>query len=66
MVPEKYTRLGFEIVKFGAHSKALQFKHKPVFVFNSDANIDLPFLTHICDTYLRISEKRSTLSCIKA
>jgi hypothetical protein len=66
MVPEKYIRMGFEIVKFGAHSKVLRFNHKPIFVFEANANIDLPFLTHICETYLKITEKRGALSCIKA
>jgi len=63
MVPEKYTALGFEITKFGTDSKVLRFEQKPVFVFNSKSNIDENFLAHICDTYLKLTEKRKNLSC---
>ncbi len=66
MVPKKYIDLGFEITRFGAQSKALRFEQKPVFVFNTESDIDADFLTHICDTYLRIAEKRKNLSCIRA
>ena len=65
MVPEKYAKLGFEIAKFGAHSKVLRFAQKAVFVFNSEANIDVKFIAHVCETYLKISEKRKDLTCIK-
>jgi hypothetical protein len=58
MVPGKYADLGFEITKFGANSKALKFNQKPVFIFNSNTNIDVEFLTRICDTYLKINKKR--------
>lgn len=64
MLPGKYVDLGFEITKFGSHSSALRFDHKPIFVFNSNTNIGGDFLQHICDTYLKISEKRKNLSCI--
>jgi hypothetical protein len=64
MVPEKYSNLGFEITKFGANSKVLRFDQKPIFVFNANAGIDAEFLAHICDTYLKISERRKNLSCI--
>lgn len=65
MVPDKYADLGFEITKFGAQSSVLRFDHKPVFVFDSKSNVDVGFLTHICDVYLKISEKRKNLTCIK-
>lgn len=65
MVPEKYAELGFEITEFGAKSKVLRFHHKPIFVFNSNANIDSKFLTHICDTYLKLPERRKDLTCIR-
>jgi hypothetical protein len=65
MVPEKYAHLGFEIDRFGAHSKVLRFAKKAVFVFNANANIDVDFIAHICETYLKISEKRKDLTCIK-
>jgi hypothetical protein len=58
MVQSKYADIGFEITKFGANSKVLRFKQKPIFVFNSNTNIDGEFLTSICETYLNISEKR--------
>jgi hypothetical protein len=65
MVPEKYANLGFEIVRFVASSKVLRFAQTPVFVFNSKARIDAQFITHICEAYLKISEKRKNLTCIK-
>jgi hypothetical protein len=66
MIPKKYTALGFDITKFGENSSVLRFNHKPVFVFSSNTSIGVEFLTHICDTYLKISEKRKDLTCIKA
>jgi hypothetical protein len=66
MVPEKYAHLGFEITKFGANSKVLRFEQKPVFVFNSGTNIDMAFLGNICDTYLKINEKRKNSVGIKS
>jgi hypothetical protein len=66
MVPEKYTRLGFKIAKFGAHSLVLKLGDIPIFVFNSGSPVDTIFITHICETYLKLSEKRKDLSCIKA
>jgi hypothetical protein len=65
MVPGKYADLGFEITKFGANSKVLRFDQKPIFVFNANTIIDTEFLTSICDTYLKISERRKNLTCIK-
>jgi hypothetical protein len=65
MVPEKYINLGFEITKFGKHSRVLRFDQKPVFVFDADAIMDSRFIAHICDSYLKISEKRKDLTCIK-
>jgi hypothetical protein len=62
----KYADLGFEITKFGAQSSALRFDQKPIFIFEANSPIDVEFLTHICDTYLKISEKRRDLSCIGA
>ena len=58
MVPKKYADLGFELTRFGANSKILRFDHKPIFVFNANTKIDMKFLTHICETYLKICEKR--------
>jgi hypothetical protein len=58
MVPEKYAELGFEVAKFGTNSKVLMFGGTPIFIFNPNAKIDVGFLTHICDTYLKIKEKR--------
>ncbi len=66
MVPEKYATLGFQITKFGAHSSVLRFEHKPIFVFDANLPLDVELLTCICDTYLKISEKRKNLACIKA
>jgi hypothetical protein len=66
MVPGKYAALGFEITKFGAHSLALRFEHKPIFIFDSSLDIDEELFRSICDTYLKISAKRKNLSCIKA
>jgi hypothetical protein len=66
MVPSKYSALGFEISKFGLHSKALRFHEKPIFIFNENSPIDDKLVTHICATYLKIAEKRGDLSCIKA
>lgn len=66
MVPEKYAALGFEITKFGTHSLALRFDHKPIFIFNLNLAIDEEFFKTVCDTYLKISAKRKNLSCIKA
>jgi hypothetical protein len=60
MVPKKYAVLGFDIAKFGANSKALRFKGKPIFVFGSNINIEIDFLTRICETYLKIYEKRKS------
>ena len=60
MVPEKYADLGFEITKFGAKSNILRFNQNPVFVFDSNTNIDAKFMTIICDTYLKIAEKRKS------
>jgi hypothetical protein len=65
MVPGKYADLGFEITKFGANSKVLRFDQKPIFVFNANTNIDVYFLSHICDTYLNLHERRKNLTCIK-
>jgi len=62
MVPQKYADLGFEIARFGTQSKVLLFGQKPVFVFNSNVNIDVTFITHICDSYLKyLKKKRSDL-----
>ncbi len=66
MLPEKYVDLGFEITKFGARSSVLRCHCKPVFVFDSKSNVDVKMLIHICDNYLKISQKRIDLSCIKA
>jgi hypothetical protein len=66
MVPEKYAKLGFEIAKFGANSRVLRFDQKPIFVFNENTNIDVNFLTRICDTYLKLSERRRNLNCLAA
>ncbi len=66
MLPERYVELGFGITKFGASSSVLRFNCKPIFVFNSKSNIDVKMLTHICDSYLKISQKRTNLSCIKS
>jgi hypothetical protein len=66
MVPEKYAHLGFQVTKFGANSKVLRFEQKPVFVFNSGINIDIPFLENICDTYLKINEKRKNSAGIRS
>lgn len=66
MVPERYADLGFEITKFGINSKVLKFNKKPIFVFSANMNTDAKFLTSICDTYLKISEKRNNLSCIRS
>ena len=65
MLQELYAKFGFEITKFGANSKVLRFNHKPVFVFNSETNLDSEFLKSICDTYLKISEKRRSPISIK-
>jgi hypothetical protein len=65
MVPEKYANLGFEITKYGANSKVLRFDRKPIFVFEPKTNIDVEFLTHICDTYLKITERRKNSIGIK-
>lgn len=62
MVPEKYANLGFEITTFGTNSKVLRFAQTPVFVFNTNARIDDQLITRICDTYLKISEKRKNLT----
>jgi hypothetical protein len=64
MVPKKFADLGFEITPFGASSLVLRFDHKPIFVFNTRADIDIDFLTHICETYLKICDKRKNLTCI--
>jgi hypothetical protein len=58
MVSEKYAALGFEITRFSPNSKVLRFDQKPIFVFNSNTSLDAEFLAHICDTYLKICEKR--------
>jgi hypothetical protein len=65
MVTQKYTDLGFDITEFGAKSKVLRFEQKPIFVFNACTNLDAVFLAHICETYLKISEKRKTPVCIR-
>ncbi len=65
MIPEKYANLGFEITNFGKNSKVLRYEQKPVFVFNTRTDIDVKFLTHICETYLKVSDKRKNLACIK-
>jgi hypothetical protein len=65
MLPEKYRDMGFEITKFGATSLALRYGRKPVFVYSSRSNTDIGFITHICDTYLKISEKRKNLTCVR-
>jgi hypothetical protein len=62
MVPEKYADLGFEITDFGANSRVLRFDRRPIFVFNANNGIDLKLLTHICDTYLKITERRKNPS----
>jgi hypothetical protein len=61
----KYADLGFEITKFGANSRVLRFNQKPVFVFSSNTNIDPNFLSHICDTYLKINEKSKSQIFLK-
>ena len=66
MVPVKYADLGFEITKFGANSKVLKFRQKPIFVFDINSALDPEFLARICDTYLALAEKRKELSCVKA
>ncbi len=65
MIPSKYANLGFSISSFGAQSKVLRFEQQPVFVFNANAGIDIKLLTRICDTYLKIAERRKDLNCIK-
>jgi hypothetical protein len=65
MLPKKYAALGFKIVRFGIYSNVLSFDQKPVFVFDRNLNIDDELLTHICDTYLLITQKRKDLSCIR-
>jgi hypothetical protein len=60
MISQKYADLGFEITKFGVNSRVLRFGRTPVFVFNSNTDIDADFLSHICDTYLKIREKRQS------
>jgi hypothetical protein len=60
MITQKYAELGFEITKFGGNSKVLRFGETPVFVFNSNTEVDADFLSHICDTYLKIREKRKS------
>ncbi len=64
MIPEKYANLGFELTNFGKNSKVLRFAQKPVFVFNSKADIDVKFLTHICETYLKVSDRRKKMASI--
>jgi hypothetical protein len=61
----KYANLGFEITKFGAHSSAIRFEHKPFFVFNPNSSIDFTFLTRICEIHLKLLEKRRNLTHIK-
>jgi hypothetical protein len=65
MVPDRYAGLGFEITKFGANSKVLRYDQKPIFVFNPNSDIDEEFLTHICDTYLKICERRKNSLSLK-
>jgi hypothetical protein len=65
MVRGKYVDLGFEITKFGIRSSAISFNSKPIFVFDSDINIDDELVQAICDTYLKISENRANLTCIR-
>jgi hypothetical protein len=65
MVPEKYSDLGFEITKFGANSNVLRFKQRPIFVFNKNSPLEDDFLASICDTYLKITEKRNNLLGIR-
>ena len=66
MVPDKYAALGFEVTKFGSQSLALRFENKPIFIFESNLVIDEVFFRSICDTYLKLTQKRKNLSCIKA
>ncbi len=66
MVPGKYAALGFEITQFGKHSLAIKFGQKPIFIFDADLDIDEVFFRSICDTYLKLSEKRKNLTCIKS
>jgi hypothetical protein len=65
MLPEKYIELGFEVTKFGAHSLALRFNHKPLFIFSSDSNIDAKFLIVICDAKLNMSKRTKSPTCIE-
>jgi len=64
MVPQKYVELGFDIIKYNENSLVLRFNRKTIFVFNSGSHIDVGFLTYICDSYLKIDEKRKNLSCV--
>lgn len=65
MIPGKYTKLGFDIVSFGAKSKTLRFEGKPIFVFNADSNLETDFINHICETYMHICDKRKSPVCLK-
>jgi hypothetical protein len=66
MLSEKYSAMGFEITKYGEFSSVLRYDQAPIFVFNAKSELDDDFLTHICDVYLKISQTRKNLSCIKA
>jgi hypothetical protein len=66
MIPEKYAKLGFKITKYGGGSSILRFNDKPIFIFNAISSIDIKFLMDICDTYLKISERKKNPACIKA
>jgi hypothetical protein len=56
MIDGKYVALGFDISSFGANSKVLRFNQKAVFVFSSNSNIDIEFLSSICEAYLKMRE----------
>jgi len=66
MVPDKYAAQGFEISRFGARSLALRFDKKPLFVFNSEAEIDEKLVAVICEAYLKISTGADPPGTLKA
>jgi len=66
MLSDKYRALGFEITGFGECSSVLRYVQKPIFVFNAGSKLDEDFLSHICEVYLKVSQTRKDLSCIKA
>ncbi len=65
MIPEKYAAIGFEVTKFGANSKVIRYHSRPVFVFDSQAVPDTALVESICSIYLKLTEIRKNLSCIK-